>query len=70
MLFRSASQFLPHHNLPSGKGKGKGKELADDALGASSVLSCLSKWAAAKPEGEVLTVAVVGVTNVSSGILS
>jgi hypothetical protein len=45
------------------KDKGKAKVSNNDAIGAESVLNCLSQWAKGK-EGEALNVAVVGVANV------
>ena len=63
VLFRSASAFLPTSE-PS-PAKGKGKERADDALGASTVIAALKKFASEKTSDEPLVVAVVGVTNVS-----
>ena len=66
LLFRSASSFLPEEqalqNFPSTR-KGKGKAPVDDALGAESMLSCLSELSKAK-RAEKLAVAVVGLTNV------
>lgn len=59
-IFRSASSFLPGDLQP--QSKGKEKERADDAIGVSSILSCLAEWSHSdKP----LVVAVTGVTNVS-----
>lgn len=46
------------------KDKGKAKISNDDALGAESVLNCLSRWAKEKEGEEPLNVAVVGVANV------
>ena len=46
------------------KDKGKAKVSSNDALGAESVLKCLSHWAKEKPGEEALNVAVVGVANV------
>jgi nuclear GTP-binding protein len=67
LLFRSASAFLPEEqssqNLPSTR-KGKAKVPVDDALGAESIISCLCEWAKTKDD-EKLTVAVVGLANVS-----
>lgn len=65
LLFRSASAFLPEEhsqNSPSTR-KSKGKLPIHDALGAESIIACLSECAKAK-DGEKLTVAVVGLTNV------
>ncbi|KIP09819.1 hypothetical protein PHLGIDRAFT_11671 [Phlebiopsis gigantea 11061_1 CR5-6] len=61
VLFRSASAFLP--SAESSTGKGKGKERADDAMGASSVIAALERWAVEKTSGEPLLAAVVGFTN-------
>lgn len=59
-VFRSASSFLPSDLQP--QSKGKEKERADDALGVSSILSCLSEWS---HSDQPLVVAVTGVTNVT-----
>jgi len=70
LMFRSATAFLPEGPtmqdplIKKVKGKGKAKIPIDDALGAESVLSCLSQWAKEKKGEEALTVAVVGVANV------
>lgn len=65
-LFRSSSACLPGNPLVSKdvKGKGKAKDLVDDALGADTILKCLGKWAEEKKDGSPFAVAVVGVTNV------
>ena len=69
-MFRSATAFLPEGPtrqdplLKKVKGKGKARVSNDDALGAESVLNCLSEWAKEKKGEEALTVAVVGVANV------
>ena len=48
------------------KGKRKVKIPVDDALGAEQLLNCLSQWAKEKKKGEeALTVAVVGIANVT-----
>lgn len=44
--------------------KGKAKVSNDDALGAESVLKCLSHWAKEKEGEKALNVAVVGIANV------
>ena len=62
VLFRASSAFMPATE-PS-PAKGKGKERADDALGASSVIAALEKFASEKSADEPLVVAVVGSTNV------
>jgi len=69
-LFRSASTFLPEeqapHPLPQAKqGKGKAKSSVADAVGANSIIACLHTWANQKSDEEVMTVAVVGLANVS-----
>lgn len=46
------------------KDKGKAKVSNSDAIGAESVLNCLSQWAKEKEGEEALNVAVVGVANV------
>ncbi|RXW16430.1 hypothetical protein EST38_g9417 [Candolleomyces aberdarensis] len=63
-LFRSATAFLPPPavNVSVG-GKGKTKSPVDDALGAESLISYLTRLAQEKDGDEQLTVAVVGVTN-------
>ncbi|GJE84787.1 nuclear GTP-binding protein [Phanerochaete sordida] len=61
VLFRASSAFMPATE-PS-PAKGKGKERADDALGASSVIAALEKFASEKSADEPLVVAVVGSTN-------
>ena len=48
-----------------GKGKAKVTVPADDAVGVDSVLECLGQWAQEKKNEVPLTVAVVGITNVS-----
>jgi nuclear GTP-binding protein len=64
-LFRSASSSLPEYNPdPTSKQKGKSREPSDDAFGADAVLSYLNDLARVH-NGEQLTVAVVGMTNVS-----
>ena len=69
-MFRSATPFLPEGPtmldpiVKKVKGKGKAKVSLDDALGAESVLNCLSQWAKEKKKEEPLTIAVVGVANV------
>ena len=54
------------HNplLKKTKDKGKAKVSNNDALGAESVLNCLSHWAKEKEGEEALNVAVIGVANV------
>lgn len=44
--------------------KGKAKVSSDNALGAESLLNCLSQWAKEKEGDETLIVAVVGMANV------
>ncbi|KAF5393690.1 hypothetical protein D9757_000369 [Collybiopsis confluens] len=63
--FRSASPFVPGNSLTptESKGKGKGKDVLDDALGVDPILACLNRWANEKTGDEPLAVAVVGVTN-------
>lgn len=69
-MFRSATAFLPEGPTAQDplvkkiKGKGKVKIPTDDALGAESVLGCLSQWAKEKEGDQALSVAVVGVANV------
>ncbi|KJA16108.1 hypothetical protein HYPSUDRAFT_47760 [Hypholoma sublateritium FD-334 SS-4] len=69
LVFRSATSFLPEPpvqvapKIKRGKGKAP-KPPTSDAVGADSVLSCLSHWAKEKKGTEPLAVAVVGVTNV------
>lgn len=69
-MFRSATAFLPEGPtiqdslVKKVKGKGKAKISKDDALGAESVLKCLSHWAKEKEGDGALIVAVVGVANV------
>jgi nuclear GTP-binding protein len=46
------------------KDKEKAKVSNNDAIGAESVLNCLSQWAKEKEGEEALNVAVVGVANV------
>jgi hypothetical protein len=65
LLFRAASSFLPLVVEPIAKGKRKADECFDDALGVDSVLECLHLWAKEKGGESLLTVAVVGLTNVS-----
>lgn len=48
-----------------GKGKAKVTVPADDAVGVDSVLEVLGQWAEEKNKKMPLTVAVVGITNVS-----
>lgn len=62
MLFRSASASLP---APAESVKGKAKERVDDAWGLDATLAVLQQWANEKKGDSPLTVAVVGVTNVS-----
>lgn len=50
--------------------KGKGKERVDDALGWSSVVAALEKFAAEKPSDEPLVAAIVGFTNVCPSTFS
>ncbi|KAF8164819.1 hypothetical protein B0H34DRAFT_779894 [Crassisporium funariophilum] len=74
-LFRSSTSFLPEGPaildplLKKGKGKSKQKAPTGDALGAESILECLSHWAKEKKGDEPLTVAVVGVVNVGKSSL-
>lgn len=70
LLFRSATAFLPagpeQVNVKvKGKGKAKVTVPTDDAVGVDSVLECLGQWAQEKKNEVPLTVAVVGITNVS-----
>ena len=67
LLFRSASAFLPEEQLPQNvpsTRKGKARVPVGDAIGAESIISCLHEWAKTKND-EKLTVAVVGLANVS-----
>ena len=67
VLFRSASSFLAEGQTsqPSQpkKPRGKAKTPVNDAVGADSILSCLSEWA---KHDEPLAVAILGVANVST----
>jgi hypothetical protein len=47
------------------QGKGKAKSSVADAVGAKSIVDCLHTWANQKSDDEVMTVAVVGLANVS-----
>ncbi|KAF8816517.1 P-loop containing nucleoside triphosphate hydrolase protein [Phlegmacium glaucopus] len=72
LMFRSATAFLPQGAAmldPLVKVKAKAKLPIDDALGAQSVLDCLSQWAKEKKGEEPLIVAVVGVANVGKSSL-
>jgi nuclear GTP-binding protein len=68
LMFRSATAFLPEGATTSMqdplskkiRDKGKAKVSNDDALGAESVLNCLSHWPGRK---KPLNVAVIGVAN-------
>lgn len=75
LIFRSATSFLPEPPVQVApkikKSKGKApKAPTGDAVGADSVLSCLSHWAKGKNGTEPLAVAVVGVTNVHRQVCS
>ena len=68
LLFSSASSFLPEGQTsqPSPqpkKPRGKAKTPVNDAVGADSILSCLSKWAKQIGHDEPLTIAIPGVVN-------
>ncbi|KAF8189693.1 GTP-binding protein [Pholiota molesta] len=74
LLFRSATSFLPEPVVQAvpkiKKGKGKAPKIpTTDAIGADSILSCLSHWAKEKEGDEPLAVAVVGVANVGKSSL-
>ena len=65
VLFRSASACLPVPSADVGKGKGKERERADDAWGLDAASALFRSLAEQKQGDEPLTIAVVGVTNVS-----
>ncbi|KAF9474929.1 hypothetical protein BDN70DRAFT_884317 [Pholiota conissans] len=74
LFFRSATAFLPEQSVQAvpkiKKGKGKAPKIpTSDAMGADSILTCLSHWAKEKKGDEPLAVAVVGVTNVGKSSL-
>ena len=67
--YRALAEKLREKGMDQGeeprvKGKGKGKERADDAWGVDAVRRILGKWAQEKESDSPLAVAVVGVTNV------
>ena len=62
--FRASSAFLPVAE-PAIKSKGNEKASVNDAIGASSILAYLSECAQEKEGDEPVTVAIVGLTNVS-----
>lgn len=73
LLFRSASIFLPEGQTsqPSPqpkKARGKAEAPVNGAVGADLILSCLSEWAKQIGHDEPLTVAILGVANVSTRV--
>lgn len=68
VLFRSATAFLPEGPEPiiKAKGKGKSKPPTEDGVNVDATLSLLGKWAKAKKGSKPFSVAVVGLTNVTT----
>ena len=67
LVFRAATAFLPStlDLFPSVvKNKSKEQLPVDDGVGIETVLECLSHWARGKGGDKLLTVGVVGLTNV------